>query len=160
MKDKNVQKELEEISPFLAKLSGEKKKANTPENYFAYLENSVMQQVELEATPTLQTTAGTRVSLWNLLFSPRGAMSLASVALLIFAGFYFIKNDAVQSDTALQFADLTDAEILNYLTDNAETLDIYSLDAAVDASVLEMIEFEEEEVDYLLEEVEIDEIFE
>lgn len=157
MKEKNIKEELEGLSPFLANLYAKKEKVETPENYFSYLENSVMQQVELEVTPALPTTGETKISLWNRLFSSRGIMSFASVLLLVFSGFYLSQKQPLQGETALQFTDLTDAEILNYLTENVEDLDVYSLELATEeTSTLDMIEFEEGETDYILEDVSTD----
>lgn len=152
-KDKNIHKELEELSPLLAKMKNKKEKVEIPENYFHYLESSVMQQVALENTPGLQTTQGISISIWKRLFSPRGIMGLTSIVLLIVAGVYFSQSGTEISNNSLQFADLTDTEILDYLTDNAESLDIYSLNQLDDeSSVLDMIDLEEGEADYLLEE--------
>jgi len=152
-KDKNIQKELEELSPLLAKMKGEKKSVEVPENYFHYLENSVMQQVELESTPALQTTGVLTIPLWSRLFSPRGIMAFASVALLIVAAIYFNQADTSISNESLQFAELTDAEILDYLTDNADAIDIYSLtEVDAETSILDIIDLEEGDADYLLEE--------
>jgi len=157
MKEENIKKELEELSPLLAKLKAKKNKTEIPKNYFAYLENSVMQQVELEPTPVLQTTVGTTVPLWSHFFSWRGMMTFASVILLVLVGLFGGQRQALEESTVLQFADLTDAEILSYLTDNAEELDVYSLEVeAEENSALDMIEFEEGEADYFLEDVTTD----
>lgn len=156
-KDKDIHKELEELSPLLAKMKEQKEVVEMPDNYFHYLENSVMQQVQLENTPVLQTVGGTPISLWSRFFSVRGIMGLASVVLLAIAGIYFNQAGTATSTNSLQFADLTDTEILNYLTDNAEILDIYSLsELEEDASILDMIDLGEGDVDYLLEEGSID----
>ncbi|MGK0365769.1 MAG: hypothetical protein ACI85O_002837 [Saprospiraceae bacterium] len=156
-KDKNIYTELEELSPFLAKMKSKKETVEMPENYFHYLENSVMQQVELENTPVLQTTEGVSKSLWIRLFLPRGIMGLASVVLLIVAGVYFNQSKVNTSNNSLQFAELTDTEILNYLADNAEVFDIYSLsEFNEETSILDMIDLEEGDIDYLLEENAID----
>lgn len=156
-KDKNIHKELEELSPFLAGLKGKKEEIEVPKNYFHYLENSVMQQVQLEENPVLQATKVETVSFWNRLFSSKRIIGLATVILLIIVGTYFNQTTMDTSEASLQFADLTDAEILDYLTDNVETLDIYSLsDLDADDSILEMIDFEEGEGDYLFEESSMD----
>ncbi len=156
-KDKNIHKELEEISPFLAKMKGKKEEIETPENYFHYLENSVMQQVQLEQNPVLQKKEIRTISFWSRFFSLRVITGLASVILLIVVGIYFNQTAIDTSGDSLQFADLTDAEILNYLTDNVETLDIYSLsDLDVDDSILDVIDLEEGEGDYLFEESSMD----
>lgn len=156
-KDKNIHKELEDLSPFLAKMKDKEETIEMPDNYFHYLENSVMQQVQLENTPVLPTNEGVSIPFWSHFFSRRVIMSLASVVLLIIAGVYLNETKTDISNDALQFADLTDTEILNYLTDNAEGLDIYSLsDLDEDASILDMIDLGEEDVDYLFEESSID----
>ena len=152
IRDKNIHKELEELSPFLVKMKGEKEEIEMPENYFHYLENSVMQQVQLEKIPTFQAAEGNSASFWSRFFSLRGIMGLASIVLLIVAGVYFSQYELEMSNNSLQFAELTDAEILDYLTENAEVLDIYSLsELDAESSVLDMIDFEEGDADYFLE---------
>ncbi len=151
-KEKNIDKELEELSPFLAEMKSKKENIEMPENYFHYLENSVMQQVELENVPILQNEKGESIPFWNRLFLSRTIVGLASVVLLITAGIYFSKGE-IETSESLQLADLTDTEILNYLSENVEILDIYSLNELdTDVSILDMIDLDEGEVDYLLEE--------
>lgn len=151
-KEKDIHKELEELSPLLAKMKSQKESIEMPENYFHYLENSVMQQVELENVPVLQKTETASIPFLHRLFLSRTVAGLASVILLIIAGIY-LNTNRVEASEPSQFADLTDTEILNYLADNAEILDIYSLDdLSTDASILDMVDLNEEDVDYLLEE--------
>lgn len=152
-KDNNIQKELEELSPLLARMKDKKETVKIPDNYFHYLENSVMQQVQLENRPVLQINKRESISLWSRFFSGRLIVGFASVVLLVLAGVYFNQMGGDISDNSLQLADLTDAEIFNYLTDNAEVLDIYSLsEFEDDVSILDMIDLEEGELDYFFEE--------
>ncbi len=143
-KDKNIKKELSELSPLLAKMKEETASDAAPENYFHLLENSIMEQVALESTPVLQTTTGQQVSVWQRLFSPFGAAGLATL-LLVAGAFLFLQKQTVTTaeggsfDSA--FAELTDAEIFNYLAENAEMTDIISVENKNDAStVLELNE--------------------
>jgi len=160
-KDKDIYKELEEISPFLAKMKGKKEDIQLPDNYFHYLENSVMQQVELEETPVLQTVSGVSIPLWRSFFFSRAIVGFTSAILLIVAGFYFSRLGTDTSDNTLQFAELTDTEILSYLTENADALDIYSIEEEnEDVSILDLIDLDEEGTDYLLEEISTETIIE
>jgi hypothetical protein len=152
MENKNIHKELEELSPLLAKMKRKEQSIKMPDNYFHYLENSVMQQVQLEKTPVASKLKEDASSFWASFFLRSKFLALGSIALLILAVIYFVQIGADNSQESLQFAELTDTEILNYLADNAETLDIYSLsEFEEEASVLDMIDISEDDVDYFFE---------
>jgi hypothetical protein len=151
--NKDINRELEELSPLLARLKKEKEITEMPDNYFHYLENSLMQQVQLENIAVLKVDKKVSISFWNRFFSKRTISGLASGLLLVVGWNYFNQIEISAASNSLQFSELTDAEILNYLTDNAEALDIYSLsELDEDDSILDMIDFEEGDVEYLLNE--------
>lgn len=151
-KDKDIKDELKKLSPLLSEMKAKADRPQPPENYFHYLESSIMEQVATEPTPTVQTAGGVRISLWQRVFSPFGAAGLASVLLLAGAALFFIKKGDAPTTAGLQFAELTDAEIMDYLYESAEDLDIYSFELSEENETF--LDFNEinsgEAEDYLL----------
>lgn len=160
MKKEEIENELRDISPLLAKMRGKEVEQTPPDNYFQFLENSLMEQVSLEKTPVLQTTNGSQLTWQQRIFSPLSLGSLATFCLLVFAVFFYIEP-ASSNASAMTMADLTDTEILNYLSENTDDLELETLNmAAEDLSVFDLFNFVEGEEDKVLEDISLESLSE
>lgn len=114
----NTQKELEELSPFLAKMK-QKENYTVPANYFDNLADKVLNQVEPIQTTAKETVAKRSwfddliISI-QALFQPTYALRLASVAILLAAGIWFFQKDSATSDFP------SDEAIAAYIVDNID----------------------------------------
>ncbi len=158
MKNQNdIQKELQELSPLLAKLKAKAQKPEVPENYFQSLPNQVWEQIKLQPAPqrpVAPPNAWERLlSYFQMLLQPRVAVSLATFVILITAGVYFLNNNMPTTDNQ----DLTAEEITAYINDNLSQFDTEMLMNATsdlsDHSILPQSEFSEEEMNLMMEEI-------
>lgn len=157
---KEIKEELNNHAPLLSRMPKKSEGYKVPEDYFAQMEADLWEQLK-PATKTV-TEPAPRTS-WldgliqqiNWLLQPRMALQLASVALLILAGFFFMNRSATTQTDAL--ADLTADEASEYVLANLDEFDTESLIelgfgeadfSAVDASL-----FDEMDVDDLLDEL-------
>ncbi|MEM1318771.1 MAG: hypothetical protein AAGG75_00875 [Bacteroidota bacterium] len=158
MKDnKDIRKELEEISPFLAKIE-KRQNFEVPKDYFEQLPDEVMRRVQPEwdsaptpsAAPSWIDQLAQRLA---ALLQPRYALQLASAALMIVAGFYFFNISSTENTPATGgLAALTADEVHEYISQN---IDDYQTDWIPDTDMAESNLLEEEEVDAETEELDI-----
>jgi len=157
---KEIKEELNDHAPFLAGMPRKEEGYKVPEDYFAKMEADLWEQLKPE-TKTV-TESAPRIS-WldgliqqvNWLLQPRMAMQLASVALLVLAGFFFWNRTASTQVDAL--ANITADEASEYLLANLDEFDTESLIelgfGEGDFSEIEAALFNEEGVDDLLDEL-------
>lgn len=157
-KNNDIKKELEEFSPLLAKIKAREPEHEVPENYFEALPDQVWEQIKLMPQPE---RAPVQPSWWERvqaslqqLMQPRIAAGLATFVVLIVAGIYFLRPAATSDDP---FAQLTAEEVTAYMTQNADEFEPQLLMEAMgeqsDMSILSGSEFNEEEIEQLLDEV-------
>ncbi len=157
---KEIKEELNNHAPLLAGMSKKPEGYKIPDDYFTRMEADLWEQIK-PATKTV-TESAPRTS-WldgliqqiNWLLQPRMAMQLASVALLIVAGFLFWnRTAATQTDV---MADLTADEASEYVLANLDEFDTESLIelgfGEEDFSGVEAALFEETDVDALLDQL-------
>ncbi|GEM_PF-857258 len=160
---KEIKEELNNHAPLLAGMSKKPEGYKVPDDYFAKMEADLWEQIK-PATKTV-TEPAPRTS-WldgliqqiNWLLQPRMALQLASVALLIVAGFLFWnRTAATQTDVMADF-DLTADEASEYVLANLDEFDTESLIelgfGEADFSEIESALFDEADVDDLLDELE------
>lgn len=159
MKNQNeVQKELQELSPLLAKLKAQAQKQEVPENYFQSLPNQVWEQIKLQPAPERPTKpAGVWERLMNalqILLQPRVAVSLATFAVLILVGIYFLKPEA---SVVPVNNELTAEDITSYIKDNIQEFDTDLLMKATadlpSQSILSESNWSDEDIDLIMEEI-------
>jgi len=112
-KDHNIQDELKELSPLLAEIRQEEEGYKVPHLYFESLQNKIIRQVN----ETPQKTGFFARFGWL-----RGFATVASVAVLLLAGIFLLKNT---NDT--QVADLENIStetLAMYLDENADDWDL------------------------------------
>lgn len=119
-----IQKELEELSPFLSKLKAEEKLPAVPENYFHALPDQIWEQIKLLPAPERFVKHS---SLWDRLFQrlqrllqPRIAVTLATFAVLLTAGIFFLKPG---NQIPAKESNLTAEDITNYIGNNLHEFD-------------------------------------
>ncbi len=130
MKKKDeIREELNELSPLLARMKKENS-FKVPRNYFESLPDKVMEQV----CPQPQTQQAPQIGwldrlLENLavLLQPRYAVGLATIAILIVAGVFYLQKPGVDQPGGF------DSPLAQYISDNIDEFDaemIYELTAS------------------------------
>jgi len=124
--DKNLKDELNELSPSLSKLD-KKEGFQLPPRYFEKLTENVMHQLNTSTEQPVETPAPSwqqsLMNFWATLWQPRLIMGMATVALLILAGTFFMNNQESSSDTMLALSDISDEELNQYFEDHFEDYD-------------------------------------
>lgn len=161
MKNKEeVRKELQELSPLLAKLKEREKPLDVPENYFDALPDQIWEQIKLMPQPEReQAKPGWWLRLTTTLQSfmqPRIAIGLATLAVLIVAGIFILKPGAEDNSEDL-FASLSAEEVTAYISKNIHEFDtdllIDAASAYPDMSIFMGSEFDDQEIEQLIDEV-------
>ena len=119
MKNKKLQDELHELSPFLAGNKDREEGFKVPKDYFSA-------QVAEKATPVVEPSRNwldeLATYLQNLL-QPRYALALASVAVLIVAGLFYLNTGDTGRDCPDLLACIPDEMIENYVQSNIDEFD-------------------------------------
>ncbi|HFA51269.1 MAG TPA: hypothetical protein ENJ95_19830 [Bacteroidetes bacterium] len=128
MKNKNgLKDELRAISPLLSRLKEGKEGYQVPNDYFKSLPDEVWQKVAPEQAEAVEPTYSRQSRLTTFLqnfFRPKYALALASVALLLVAGFYFMNNEnAATLPPAVALEEISDEALDTYINDNIEDFD-------------------------------------
>lgn len=152
-----IKKELEELSPLLSKIKAQESKMEVPENYFDALPDQIWEQIKLmpqpeRAKPSISWWAKLQAGMQNL-WQPRLAVGLATFAVLIVAGIYFLQPN----DTTDPFDQLTAEEVTAYMSQNVEEFDAAMLVDAmgdnVNVGILSSSDFDDAEIEQLLNKV-------
>ncbi len=161
---KEIENELENLSPFLAEMK-KKDSFKVPDNYFAELSANVWEEVKKEKVQTEATPVSTSPS-WleqmmqsiAVIFQPRMALSLASVAVLMVAGIFWMNNQ-MEVQTIANAEEPTIEEAANYL---AENIDDFDTDLLMQIELEESdlvdiydydLDFEDEDLDAILDDL-------
>jgi len=157
---KEIKEELNNHAPLLAGMSKKPEGYKVPDDYFAKMEADLWEQIK-PATKTVTEPAPQTswldglIQQINWLLQPRMAMQLASVALLIVAGFLFWNRTAATPPDIM--AGLTADEASEYVLANLDEFDTESLIelgfGEEDFAEAEATLFEESDVDDLLDEL-------
>jgi hypothetical protein len=155
-----VQKELQELSPFLAQMRKQDAGFTVPENYFKDLTGEILQKTIATETKLKGTSNG---RLWDFLSSlqipwqPRYAMAMAALALLIIAGLVWLRPTAGDHSLDIAWSDLSVEEMTGYVQANIQEFDLETLvEVAPDMetqSILRGTEIEPDFLDNYLEEI-------
>lgn len=162
--------ELRALSPLLEKLKEHKEGFQAPEAYFQGLEDDIMHRIQWEPrkparTPWWQPLA----EQWHALLQPRYAMALASVLVLIAAGWYFLVRTAPGAAPCQDIACLTAEEVRSYIETNIHNFDTRTIldaggeealydDLGLPSSVFDEGELTEEELLDALESLDLDDL--
>lgn len=125
--DKDIKKELEEISPLLAKLKKEQSQPELPANFFNNLQVDVIQELrpEFEKPSTTFVEKGIFVRLIEWVRKPQVAMAFGVSLLLIGVVFFIINQQTFPPQDP--WANLSDESILEYLDENIDDFEAVSL---------------------------------
>ncbi|MCP4439816.1 MAG: hypothetical protein GY810_12805 [Aureispira sp.] len=148
MKDhkKEIAEELNEISPFLAKLKKEKKpQSGLPSNYFNNFGDRLLSRIKEEEALTPKTTANAKKdnSFWakiSWLFRPQYAIGLATMLILVVVGINMLNQTpaTVVNDNPEQLLAQLSADDLNIYID--ENLDEFSTEDIIETMDEQTIE--------------------
>ena len=127
-KNDEIREELKELSPFLAKMKREDA-FKVPKNYFDSLPDKVLEQVQPQ--PATQQTPQISwfdrlIDSFAVLLQPRYAVGLATVAVLLVAGVFYMQKPVAPEITP-------DNSLAQYISDNIDEFDaemIYELSIA------------------------------
>ncbi len=128
---KEIQEELNNHAPLLSGMPKQSEGYKVPDDYFARMEADLWKQLK-PATKTVTESVSKASWLDGLiqqiswLLQPRMALQLASVALVILAGFFFMNRSATSQQTDV-LADLTADEASAYVLANLDEFDTESL---------------------------------
>ena len=164
MKPNNdIRKELEEISPFLAKLKDKKEGFEVPKDYFSTLADDIMEKclpVEgiKKVPPSKNRFWDWLDNLLTPLMQPRYAMALSSLVFVVFFAIYLWPS--VQDNAEIVAGqDVTREEVLTYVTDNLEDFDLEllaELDVEIDYN--DLFELNEQELEEYINENVLDQM--
>lgn len=158
----SINKELESLSPKLAKLKAKGTGLTVPENYFQALPDQVWEKIRLEtktATPPPRvSTSGwldVATNFFYTLFQPRYALAFATVLVLLVAGVLIFSDDATPQHTD-PLAGISEEEALLYIQQNLEDFDTKLFtDLGISVSMNELFrspEWNDESIDSYLKE--------
>lgn len=125
--DKDIKKELEQISPLLAKLKKEQTPPELPANFFNNLQVDVIQELrpEFEKSPATSVEKGIFERFADWLRTPQVAMAFG-VSLLLMGVGVFLMNQP-DPDAQDPWANISEESILNYLDENIDDFEAISL---------------------------------
>lgn len=163
-KDKDIQKELEQVAPFLAGLKGEPSPFEVPKDYFNQLSEAILEQTGSVPKPT-EVAPQAATNNWQVgmnqwlawLIRPQIAFTLASILIVVVAGIFWLRP--AQDTPAITFDEsITAEEVTQYIVSN---LDDFDLDLFIQAStgdeqfgsVFDKMELEGEQLDELLDDL-------
>ena len=134
MKEKDhIREELEGLSPLLAKMKEDKQQPfRVPAGYFQSLPDDVLRRIRAEEglvrekAPEIRTAWRERLGkAFQAFLQPRYAIALASVVVLVAAGWYlFWPAGPAMAEPSATLASLSQEEITEYITNNIESFDI------------------------------------
>jgi hypothetical protein len=148
MKKNKINKELEDLSPFLSQLKKDKKEGfSMPANYFDTFENRLMHRIEEEAalSPSSSSQKETTFQFFKTIkafFSPRYAIGFSTCLILIIGSVYVLKP--VESTTNIDVMEglLADGSIDAYIYNNIEDFKTEDIVAFLDED--EVIDIQED----------------
>lgn len=147
-KQDDLKHELEELSPLLHKLKAQENPFKTPEGYFASLPDELITRLRTEAqpvsVPARSTWTDRLLEFLESLMQPRLAVGLATVAILVVTGLFWLRPETGSETTASEqlamLSDLSAEEVNDYVTENIETFEEEELMVAVAESGIEVEE--------------------
>jgi hypothetical protein len=160
-KKNEINKELEEVAPFLVELKKEKSGFQVPDNYFKEMQNQVILQLnespEVNATPTLLLKfQQNSIRTIQLLAQPRYALRAAGFALVVaVAGIFYFQFAEGNAKTEF-LAGITAEDMSDYVNEHIDDFDLEEfLDVAeVEARDLYSIpDTKNEELDNYIDEI-------
>ena len=155
---KEIQEELEQLAPSLAKLKKEEH-FEVPENYFQQLPDQILSQIDFGKNESVAPAAPVRswvddiVEKISFLFQPRVAIAFAALLLLLVSVFLINRNDT-PGESGNLLASISEAEMEEYLEANLNEFEEESLYDLVDevASNDFTEDLNEEDLENLMEE--------
>lgn len=145
MKDKNIEEELNKLSPFLSKIKKQKKEiSKLPKDYFINFEDRLMHRIAAENAlqPRIKVKSKKRwLEVLFALFKPSSIAIMASCILLLFIG---IRNySTIEKETSPSLlAKLSLKETKDYLGNHVEDLSIEEITSLFDETDLNWIQKE------------------
>ena len=147
---KGIQTELKKLAPLLAELRKEDTGMKTPEHYFDYLTESVLEQVALIPKSSVSTPPINKQPTWYaFLFNKRILSGLAMILLLLTATFFF-RNQPVSE---LKLAEISSEEAATYIAAHLEDFETSLFIDGDFIEEIEEIEIEAAEIDLYLDEM-------
>ncbi len=131
---KDIQDELNELSPLLSKL--EKREGfQVPPRYFEKLTQEVLHNVTTESTPIVSVPQWQQnlSNIWAAIWQPKMAMGLATIALLAVATTFFF-DSGTTTDPLAELSNISDEELDFFIEENIDEYDMALLADIDDAT--------------------------
>lgn len=109
----NIQDELKDIAPLLAKMKGKEDGYTVPHLYFESLQDKVL------AAATKETE---KISIFTRFFQPRIVAMFASIAVLLVAGIFLLNQ--TENEKVATLEDISTEELSLYMDENIDNFDL------------------------------------
>ena len=153
-KKKEIIDELEQMAPFLSKMKAEKEGFEVPPQYFRQLKADLLLQNAPKAKNAPYRWSIFKDGIFGVA-TYRVVLSLASLAILIGVGLYWINQKDGLSSPMAALDSLSIAEIVQYVDANLDDFDfemlVNTIDGPIDIDVIPTEQLEEELIDELYE---------
>lgn len=147
---KEIQDELDELSPFLSELKQQETGMGVPEHYFDFLTASVMEQVVLIPKSSASVLPKAKPVWYAFLFNERIWSGLA-MTLLLMVTILFFRNQPIADEPT--FAEISSEEAVIYIAAHLEDFETSLFTEGDFIEEMEAAKIEDEEIDLYLEEI-------
>jgi len=147
---KEIQNELGELSPFLSEFNQEETGMSTPEHYFDFLTESVMEQVALIPKPSSSESPAATPAWYAFLFNKQHILGGLAMTLLLLTTILFFRN---QLNVEPDFAEISSEEAAIYIAAHLEDFETTLFTEGDFIEEIEGMKIEEEEVDLYLDDI-------
>ncbi len=148
-KREEIQKELEEIAPLLAKLE-RKENLSIPKGYFDDLTDNVLGEIQLKEEK-IRPSFFEKIDTWLLrLFQPRLALALASAVGIVLAAYFLFSNQPFQQNQNIALMDLSKEEVNTYIYNNLEDFEVTDITEIIEEDIsMDFLDDAIEEIDLI-----------
>ena len=147
---KEIQDELDELSPFLSELKQKKTGMELPEHYFDFLTASVMEQVVL-IPKSSSSVLPTAKPAWYAFLLNKHIWSGLAMTLLLLVTILFFRNQPISDEPA--FAEISSEEAVIYIAAHLEDFEPALFTEGDFIEEIEATKIDDAEVDLYLEEI-------
>ena len=123
--NKEIQDELNELSPALAKLD-KQEGFEVPPRYFEKLSDEVLQKIKtnpvLETKQQIPNWQQSVLNVWAAIWQPRVAIGLAAIAMFVVATTFFFNNQSKSTGLA-DIGSISDEELSLFIQENFDEFD-------------------------------------
>lgn len=156
-----IRKELEDLAPGLSRFQNKEDGFRVPAGYFQSLPDEVIDKLGI-GKKSRQKSGSLWLEQWlSLLLQPRPALALASLLVVLIAGWWFLNRQSGESlpSETVAFEQITPREAADYLSQNLDEVDeellleFVSNDPSLDAFIdMELNQLEDDQLEEMVDE--------